>query len=191
MARLTRYIFGAAARCSDGPCGEVSRVMMDPATWTVTHLIIEPDDPHQLGRLVSLDLLGTTPGEISLRCTATEFFQLPRAESTQSPPRTGEPGVYRLGGQSGRQVIGPLGFAVKAPGPETFTYDVLPTGKVAVHGGDPVCALDGDIGHIIGVVIDAGSRHVAYLLLHAGHQPIAVAGRRCQHQIGRRASRLR
>lgn len=39
---------------------------------------------------------------------------------------------------------------------------------MALRGDDPVHALDGAIGHITGVVADAGSRQVAYLLLHAG-----------------------
>ena len=170
MTGLTPYLIGAGARCHDGACGQVSRVVIDPATLTVTHLVVEPEDPHQLGRLVPVDLLDTTPGEISLRCTPAEFFQLPRAENTQSPPGPGEPApLFRLGGQSGRRIIGPLGLAVKPPGPRTFTYDVLPAGKVALRGDDPVHAIDGAIGHITGVVIDPASRQVAYLLLHAGH----------------------
>lgn len=171
MTRLTLYLIGATARCNDGACGQVSRVVIEPATLTVTHLVVEPDDGHQLGRLVPLDLLDTALGEISVRCTASEFFQLPRAENTQSPPRTGEPALFRLGGQSGRRIVGRLGVAVKTPGPQTFTYDVLPAGKVALRGDDPVHAIDGDIGYITGVAADAGSRQVAYLLLHAG-QPL-------------------
>ena len=170
MTRLTPYLIGATARCNDGACGQVSRVVIDPATLTVSHLVVEPDDPHQLGRLVSLELLDATPGVSSLHCTTTEFFKLPRAEDTQSPSRTGEPAaLYRLGGQSGRRIVGPLGFAVKTPGPQTFTYDVLPAGKVALRGDDPVQALDGAIGQIAGVAADPVSRQVAYLLLRAGH----------------------
>jgi hypothetical protein len=119
--------------------------------------------------LSPLELLDATPDVTSLHCTATEFFKLPRAENTQSPPRTGEPVLYRLGGQSGRRIIGPLGFAVKTLGPQTFTYDVLPAGKVALRGDDPVQALDGAIGQIAGVAADPGSHQVVYLLLRAGH----------------------
>jgi len=52
MTRLTPYLIGAEARCNDGACGQVSRVVIDPVTLTVTHLVVEPDDPHQFGRLV-------------------------------------------------------------------------------------------------------------------------------------------
>jgi hypothetical protein len=40
---------------------------------------------------------------------------------------------------------------------------------VALRGDDQADALDGAFGHITGVAADAGSRQVAYLLLHAGH----------------------
>jgi hypothetical protein len=72
-------------------------------------------------------------------------------------------------GQPGRRIVGRLGVAVNSPGPQTFTYDVLPAGKVALRGDDPVDAIDGAIGHITGVAAEAGSRRVAYLLLRAGH----------------------
>lgn len=163
MPGLTEYTFGASVKCADGACGQVSRVVMDPATMTVTHLVVEPDDPGQLGRLVPLGLLDAAPGAIGLGCTVTEFYQLPHAENTQPGRGTGRPARYMTSGRGG------LGFGVYGPGPQTFTYDVLPAGKVALRGDDPVHAIDGAIGHITGVATAAGSHQVAYLLLHAGH----------------------
>jgi hypothetical protein len=160
MSELTRYTFGASVKCADEACGRVSRVVIDPATMTVTHLVVEPDDPHQLGRLVPLDLLDVAPGAIGIGCTMTEFYQLPHAENTQPGRGTGRPARY-MAGRSGLGVYG--------PGPQTFTYDVLPAGKVALRGDDPVDAIDGHIGHITGVAADPASRQVAYLLLHEGH----------------------
>jgi hypothetical protein len=40
MAQETQFAIGARASCSDGPCGEVRRIIMDPAAGTVTHLVI-------------------------------------------------------------------------------------------------------------------------------------------------------
>ncbi|MFI5067468.1 MAG: hypothetical protein ACHP9Z_26285 [Streptosporangiales bacterium] len=42
MAGTTRFTIGADARCSDGVCGEVSRVVVDPVARAVTHLVVEP-----------------------------------------------------------------------------------------------------------------------------------------------------
>lgn len=165
MPGLTRYTFGASATCADGACGRVSRVVIDPATMTVTHLVVEPDDPHQLGRLVPLDLLDATPDAIGLGCTMTEFYRLPDAENTQPGRGTGRPARYLTARHD-------MGIGVYSPCPQTFTYDVLPAGKVALRGDDPVDAIDGHIGHVTGVATDAGSSQVAYLLLHEGH-PLA------------------
>ena len=38
---MAEFTLGAAAHCSDGFCGEVSRTILDPAARTVTHLVIE------------------------------------------------------------------------------------------------------------------------------------------------------
>ena len=174
MAELTPYLFGTEVRCSDGACGQLSRVVIDPAAMTVAGLVAEPSDPHQPGRLVPLGLLGTTPGEISLRCTETEFFQLPHAEKAQPSPRTGTRSLRNTGLLRGRRIVVPFGgITVRNPRPQGFTYDLLPAGKLALRGGDPVHALDGVAGHLTGVVSATGSRQVAYLLLHAGH----LAGR--------------
>jgi hypothetical protein len=161
----------AAARCTDGACGRVSRVVVDAATMTVTHLVVEPEDRHQLGRLVPLDLLATRSGDISLGCAVAEFFQLARAEERQFVRGTGAFAGYDQGQRVQSYIRGqrPGGPSYDGVRPQTLTYDVLPAGEVAVRGGDPVHAVDGDIGHITGVVMETGSHRVAYVLLHAGH----------------------
>ena len=69
MAEETEFAMGATASCADGPGGKVSRVIIDPATETVTHLVIEPKHRLGVGRLVPLNLVDTTAGDIRLRCT--------------------------------------------------------------------------------------------------------------------------
>ena len=59
-------MIGADARCTDGPCGQVSQVVIGPATLTVTHLVVEPEHPRQMGRLVPLALVSTAPGGIGI-----------------------------------------------------------------------------------------------------------------------------
>ena len=83
MAAEMEFAIGATASCSDGPCGEVSRMIIDPASRTVTHLVIEPKHRRQNGRLVSLNLVDTTAGDIRLRCTLAEFDTLDPAEEVE------------------------------------------------------------------------------------------------------------
>src|ERR1022692_3693909 len=82
----TQFTIGADASCSDGVCGEVSRVVVDPVARAVTHLVVEPTGRQGLGRLVPLDLVDDTTGEIRLRCTTAEFEKLGSAEETQFIP---------------------------------------------------------------------------------------------------------
>ena len=70
MAAETEFAIGATASCSDGPCGEVSRMIVDPATPTVTHLVIEPKHRPEPGQLFPLHLVDTTAGDASPGCAA-------------------------------------------------------------------------------------------------------------------------
>ena len=83
MDEETEFAMGATASCLDGPGGKVSRVIIDPATETVTHLVIQPKHRLGVGRLVPLDLVETTAGDIRLRCTVEEFGGLEPAQEME------------------------------------------------------------------------------------------------------------
>jgi len=190
MAEMTSFTIGSEVSCSDGACGEVSRVIVDPVARVVTHLVVEPRHRRGLGRLVPLDLLDTSSGGITLGCTLAEFEDLESAEETQFVPGSGgyaEYGpeqvlswpYYGLGGAAGVQ-----GDTV-VPISQTVTYDDVPLGEVEVRRGDRVHATDGDIGLVQGLVIDPRSHGVTHVLLKEGHLwgrkqvaiPIGAVGR--------------
>ena len=43
MAEIVQFTIGAKASCTDGTCGEVTRVIVDPIAEAVTHLVVEPE----------------------------------------------------------------------------------------------------------------------------------------------------
>src|ERR1700733_9965175 len=88
MAEIVQFTIGAEASCSDGTCGEVTRVIVDPVAEAVTHLVVEPEHRRGLGRLVPLGLVDATSGQGRLRCTQAEFENLEPAEETQFIPGT-------------------------------------------------------------------------------------------------------
>jgi sporulation protein YlmC with PRC-barrel domain len=174
MAQPAEFVIGADATCSDGPCGQVTRVVVNPVAEAVTHLVVEPKHPHGLSRLVPLDLVEGGPHEIRLRCTRDEFGQLDSAEESQFSPDLGGysaygPGevltwpYYGLGGGEG------FGVGTGVDGSSVVTEDAVPPGEVSVRRGDPVYATDGPIGRVQGLVIDPGSHHVTHVLLQEGH----------------------
>jgi hypothetical protein len=170
----TPFMIGAGVSCADGACGAVIRVVINPVNRELTHLVVEPSGRSGLGRLVPLDLVDVTDGEIRLRCTMAEFERLDPAEETQFVPGTRGYEAYgpdqvlsqpwlSLGGNAG--VEGDLVSGVS----ETVTYDAVPLGEVEVRRGDRVHATDGEIGHVEGLVIDPRNHHVTHVLLQEGH----------------------
>jgi sporulation protein YlmC with PRC-barrel domain len=169
------YTIGAEVSCNDGPCGELTRVVIDPVARVVTHLVVDPRQRHGLGRLVPIDLVDGSSQGIRLRCSTAEFDGLEEAEETRFLLDTdGETGYadgevfswpyYGLGaGLDG------MGGLAGAGAPPAVTYDRLPMGEVDVRRGDHVYASDGNIGRIQGLVINPDDHHVTHVLLQEGH----------------------
>jgi sporulation protein YlmC with PRC-barrel domain len=158
MDEETEFAMGATASCLDGPGGKVSRMIIDPATETVTHLVIQPKHRLGVGRLVPLDLVEVTAGDIRLRCTVEEFGGLEPAQETELID----------------DVTAGLGLGLNAPmgtiSPvQPIVQDVVPLGEADVDRGDPVHALDGEIGRVQGLLVDPDDHRVTHVLLQEGH----------------------
>ena len=151
MAERTQFIIGAEVNCTDGQCGEVIRVVVDPAAEVVTHLVVEPTHREGLGRLVPLELVdldavGGASGDVTLRCSLEEFDNLEAAEES-----------YFLPGGNVGNITPPI------------ITDTLPEGEIGIRKGQQVHATDGGIGRVQGLVIDRATHHVTHVLLHEGH----------------------
>ena len=158
MAEETEFAMGAEASCMDGPCGEVTRVIIDPATEKVTHLVIEPKLRFSAGRLVPLALVETAADGIRLRCTVEEFGGLEAAEKTEL--------VNDITGGPGLGLYAPMGVSYPIP---VVVEDVVPLGEEDIDRGEPVHALDGEIGRVEGFGVDPGDHRVTHVLLQEGH----------------------
>ena len=173
MTEATPFTIGADVSCSDGACGKVTRVVVDPVARTVTHLVVEPKHRFDVGRLVPLGLADATAGQIRLRCTMADFAELDPAEETRFLPGTpGYPGYdeeqvlwmpyYSMGMGMGGGMAGNYG-------PQTVTYNTVPLDEVEVRRGEHVHATDGHIGKVQGLVIEPKSHRVTHVLLQEGH----------------------
>jgi sporulation protein YlmC with PRC-barrel domain len=167
----TTFTIGAAAACSDGPCGAVSRVVVDPVARELTHLVIEPEHRSGLGRLVPLDKVEAGDHEIHLDYTLAEFEKLPSAEETDFLPGGSGYHAYAaheayywpyFGLEGGSDPNLALASAIE-------TRDKLPPGEIGVQRGEAVHASDGEIGKVEGLVVDSAQGHVTHVLLQEGH----------------------
>ena len=189
QARLFRL--EAEVRGADGDCGKLMTLVINRGD-AVTHLVVEPVHRAGPSKIVPLGLVdfggadpggaGTAEGEVRLRCTRAEFEQLDSGEATYFP------GDEEYENNAGRwepdafwpyyTTTGPLVPGAPgspgAPGtiPEPVTVDTVPDrlpDEDEVFRGDHVHAADGDIGHVLGFVVEAGSGRVTSILLREGH----------------------
>jgi hypothetical protein len=192
MPQAQLFRLEAEVRCTDGDCGKLRTLVISPGDDAVTHLVVEPAHQEGLGKIVPLGLVdtglvdtggaGTATDEVLLRCTRAEFDRLDSAEATYFPgdedyentvgrwepdvlwPYYGTTGLLAPGGPGAPGDPGPI------PGPVTVDAvpDELP-GEDEVFRGDHVHATDGDIGHVLGFVVEAGSGRVTSILLRERH----------------------
>src|SRR5215831_7565057 len=158
---------GAHATCTDGPAGEVIRVVVDPVVPAVTHVVVEPHHQHIRSRLVPVRLVDATADEVKLRCTVAEFEALDPAQDANFVPGTT---TYAAYGPE-QAVFWPhvaKGGKYGSYG-DMVTEDSVPVGEVQVRRDDRVHATDGEIGRVHGLVIDRGNHQVTHVLLKEGH----------------------
>jgi sporulation protein YlmC with PRC-barrel domain len=181
----TDFTIGSDVFCSDGTCGELRRVVVDPVARVLTHLVVEAKHRQGTGHLVPVDLVSSTGAGIRLRCTTSEFEALEDAEETQFLP--GARGQWGYGqdqmlswpyyglGMGGMGVgmggmgMGMGGMGMGGMGPQPVISDRVPVGEVEVCRGEHVHATDGPIGRVQGLVINPSDHHVTHVLLDEGH----------------------
>jgi hypothetical protein len=189
---VTEFTIGSEVVCSDGACGELRRVVVNPVARALTHLVVDPRFQQGTGRLVPIDLVDSAGHEIRLRCSMSEFHALEEAEEQHL--LQGAPGQWGYGqgqmlslpyfalgmgmrgmggmgmGMGGMGMgMGGMGMRGMGTGPQMTTEDRVPEGEVEVRRGEHVHATDGAIGQIHGFVIDPTDHRLTHVLLDEGH----------------------
>lgn len=157
--------FGAAVSDSDGGLGQLTRVLLDPAQRSASHIVVVPDDVAVTARLVPIDVLATDSSDrIMLMCSRAVFGGFEDAVDYEVLPYS--PVVDAV-----VMVLteGPAGGDAGLGGPAVASEAVIPEGRVGVSRDQPVSARDGSVGQLTGVVVDLSSRVVTHLLVVDGH----------------------
>jgi sporulation protein YlmC with PRC-barrel domain len=167
------YDVGSEVACTDGLCGELQRLIVDPVAQAVTHLVVEPRHEATGGRLVPIDHVVSSGEVVRLDCTRAQFDGFEEAEESEFIPSVSEDLGYQPGQASSwpfyKLYIGRSGIASRSLGAHESVYDHVPLGEVEVRRGDSVHATDGEIGRVHGLIIDPRDHHVTHFLLEQGH----------------------
>ena len=167
---------GTEVEATDGSCGHLSGMVVEPIADKLTHLIVKPHRHQGFGRLVEIDLVESGGDPIRLSCTIEQFLARDEAEEIHFLPASDTGGNayawphYDVGlvGGMGAGAMGDVGLAHHAT-PQPFAEERVPLGEVEVRRGDPVHATDGHIGSVKGLAVDPADHHVTHVLLQEGH----------------------
>jgi hypothetical protein len=178
VSESTEFILGCSVTCRDGVGGVLTRVVVDPAARTVTHLVVKPPHHGGAGRLVPVRLAGPGTAAIPLRFSMSQFAGLQEAEETQIVPGA----LGDLDDGHGHQLSAPyygpggIGLAMAVgtglgagTAPREITTDRIPAGTGEVRPGEHVHATDGPIGKVQGLAVLTRGHQVTHVLLDEGH----------------------
>ena len=172
MSDESEFVIGSQVSCTDGACGELLRIVVDPVAYKLTHLVVAPRLARERGRLVPVDLVeSAAPESVHLRCDRARFETLDEAEEKDFLP--GADGSWRYTQED--MVSWPyygLADEERAEGldnPHVVTQDRVPEGETQVRRGDRVQATDGEIGRVHGLVVEPKDHRVTHILLERGH----------------------
>jgi sporulation protein YlmC with PRC-barrel domain len=158
----------AKVSATDGPAGRVLRVVLNPDTGQVSHIVVGDEGRGQDPWLVPVQLVRQSePDEVQLSVdraalNALEAFYDHEAMEVHRPRPPGQ----TLGGAG--YVTGP---AYDLPQTEyvDVTHERVPDGEVAVRPGAKVHATDGPAGEVRDFLVDLADGRISHLVLREGH----------------------
>lgn len=170
---MTRSIrLGQQVHATDGPCGEVADIIIDPVKAAVTHVVIEPHGQHRQARLVPISTLSDgASSHLSLALTTAQLRGLPAVCSDDFVHAGGH---VHVGGDwdVGIEQVSALPYwdAKSAFAPPIWTktrqdtWDRIPKGECEIRRQSEVATTDGKlVGHVEGFVAD-GDHLVAIII---------------------------
>jgi len=154
--------------------GTLDRVVMDPKTKEVTHIIVREGFLFTEDKVVPMDLIGSVTDErITLQGSKEHLDELPDYEETHYIPRDAtvdddmstlywNPPAYSGAGYSQYPVIYPQSLYIRR------TEKNIPEGMVALAEGAKVLAEDGEqVGNIETLITDPNER-VTHMVISSG-----------------------
>jgi hypothetical protein len=170
MPGTVRFQLGALVVATDGLCGVVKGLSVDPSVPRVVHLEVEPEHRIGLGRLVPVELVCQVEHDagdgIDLDCDLAAFEALPSAETSEVV--------------EGAQVAYVPFYLRSAPPPLRLeVHESVPKGETGLQSGVPVSGTDGEIGKLAGFDVELPRCRVARVLVNEarfpwGHRTVAL-----------------
>ena len=191
---MSEIPLNAKVQCSDGPCGEVTDVIVNPISLTVTHIVLKYKElPYNNPtRLVPADMIANVTEErITLSCSVADVGEMKPflvdhfvqesptgkayegAGSWSKAFTRGAGSAYAKGGAYASQ------YVVNDTGYDSVRDANIPKGERSIHAGMEIKATDGKVGTLDELVLDGASGAITHIQMREGHlwgkKDIAIA----------------
>ena len=153
----------AKVECADGPGGHSVGVIIDPATWQVTHFVVQESGLSGIERLVPVGwVVVTTPDSVRLRCKRSELAVMETFVENQHAR------VSRPDYRDYFQFKGICSVHDKVEW-VSIRHERIPPGELVVRRGARVKATDGPVGQVDEFLVDPMTRNITHLVLREGY----------------------
>lgn len=181
-----KYHIGAPVECSDGPAGKLKHLVVDPASDSITHLVVDAQEHFGIPVLVPIDQVAEAgPERVRLRCSRDQLRQMDPFEEVVTSGLDAQSGMAGMGATQGLAGMAPplipgsgigqiaaAGYAGPfggVPAMAPIIEEVVPRGEVVIDRDSAVQASDGDVGHVDDVVTDPATGRLSHLVVRSGH----------------------
>jgi osmotically-inducible protein OsmY/sporulation protein YlmC with PRC-barrel domain len=165
---------GARVLCEGEPCGKLARVVLDPHTERVTHLIVERGLLRKVDRVVPVSAVGrTTDQDIHLSIRRDELEEYPEYRETEfGRPTPGWEENKQYKTEHVRFQAGSMHQeSPVAPRVWRQVRDGIPSDAEVIERGAPVYNAAGVVGKVDHLLVDKASGEIAQLVVRRGIIP--------------------
>lgn len=158
--------------CDNVECGRVARVVLEPKTQQVTHIVVQEKGLIGGEYLIPLnEIVDSSPHRINLRMSKNELVEMEPFIETDFIEADGLPVNGELYDTIPEMYSG-YALWPYAPIDEPnllVKHEMTPPGEVTMTSGSQVIARDGTVGRLDEFLTDPISNKITHLILRKGH----------------------
>jgi uncharacterized protein YrrD len=163
------YHIGAEVHCTDARWGQLAKVVLEPETWRVTHLIVQTGLLLKEAHVVPVEeVTSATDEAIHLSLTTGELQQSTpyKEKHYEVPVESGQYGSYGRGDV----LVNPQGSVITphVPMQKVTMHEGVDQTLALLKKGTSVRNVNGEVGKLEHVITDAESNEVTHLVMRHG-----------------------
>jgi sporulation protein YlmC with PRC-barrel domain len=152
----------AKVTCKDGPCGQVTHVILKPTTEKITHLVVSNEMFPETEFMISIQYVKkSSHDQIRLNCSIEEVMKMPIFDRAYFIPSM-------VGGFYGDPYM-MWPYYVPEKTNIRLEKEHIPADEFVIRRGAVVESQDGHIGRVDEFLINPENDHITHLVLREGH----------------------